>query len=132
MCTSAAAALEAVASCRLPIVCCCNPPTPAGCCNLLKHIQNTRKFGIPVVVCINRFASDTDAELEAVRAAALAGGAEAAVVCTHHGEGGAGAVELAKAVQAACARSDTGNFRVRSGGLPRERTRARTQWPFVL
>ena len=74
-----------------------------GCCNLIKHITNTRAFGIPVVVCINRFACDTDAELEAIRAAALAAGAADAVVCTHHGEGGAGAAELARAVDAACA-----------------------------
>ena len=74
-----------------------------GCCNLIKHITNTRAFGIPVVVCINRFACDTDAELEAIRAAALAAGAADAVVCTHHGEGGAGAAALARAVDAACA-----------------------------
>jgi len=74
-----------------------------GCCNLVRHITNTRSFGVPVVVCINRFASDTDAELDAVRAAALAAGAADAVVCTHHGEGGAGAKELAEAVARACA-----------------------------
>jgi formate--tetrahydrofolate ligase len=74
-----------------------------GCCNLIKHITNTRAFGIPVVVCINRFACDTDGELEAIRAAALAAGAADAVVCTHHGEGGAGAADLARAVTAACA-----------------------------
>ena len=51
-----------------------------------------------------------------MRAAALAGGAEDAVVCTHHGEGGAGATALAHAVAAACAKSDTSNFKVRSGG----------------
>jgi formate--tetrahydrofolate ligase len=74
-----------------------------GCCNLMKHIANTRAFGIPVVVCINRFACDTDAELAAIRAAALAAGAADAVVCTHHGAGGAGAAALAEAVGAACA-----------------------------
>jgi formate--tetrahydrofolate ligase len=74
-----------------------------GCCNLIRHIANTRAFGIPVVVCINRFACDTDAELDAIRAAALAAGAADAVVCTHHGSGGAGAAALAAAVAAACA-----------------------------
>jgi formate--tetrahydrofolate ligase len=74
-----------------------------GCCNLMKHIANTRAFGIPVVVCINRFACDTDAELDAIRASALAAGASDAVVCTHHGAGGAGAAALAAAVAAACA-----------------------------
>jgi formyltetrahydrofolate synthetase len=74
-----------------------------GCCNLIRHITNTRAYGIPVVVCINRFACDTDGELEAIRAAALAAGAADAIVCTHHGEGGAGAADLARAVAAACA-----------------------------
>jgi formate--tetrahydrofolate ligase len=73
-----------------------------GCCNLIRHIANTRAFGIPVVVCINRFACDTDAELAAIRSAALAAGAADAVVCTHHGAGGAGAAALASAVAAAC------------------------------
>ncbi len=48
----------------------------AGCCNLARHIQNARKYCVPVVVAINRFAADTDAELQAVKAAALAAGAE--------------------------------------------------------
>ncbi len=46
----------------------------AGCCNLARHIQNAQKFGVPVVVAINRFATDTDAELEVVRQEALAAG----------------------------------------------------------
>lgn len=74
----------------------------AGCCNLARHIANAQKFGVPVVVAINRFATDTDAELEVVRQEALAAGAEGAVVAQHHGQGGAGAVDLAKAVIAAC------------------------------
>ncbi|GFR43990.1 hypothetical protein Agub_g5136 [Astrephomene gubernaculifera] len=78
------------------------PLVSAGCCNLVRHIQNARKYGVPVVVAVNRFASDTDAELEAVRAAALEAGASAAVICAHHGLGGAGAVELGQAVIAAC------------------------------
>lgn len=48
----------------------------AGCCNLARHISNTRKYGVPVVVAINKFASDADSELQAVKEAALeAGGA---------------------------------------------------------
>jgi formate--tetrahydrofolate ligase len=70
----------------------------AGCANLTRHIQNVAAFGIPCVVAINKFASDTDAELTAVRAAALAAGAAAAVVCDHHARGGAGAVDLANAL----------------------------------
>ncbi len=56
----------------------------------------------PPQVAINRFATDTDAELEAVRQAALAAGADDAAVAQHHGRGGAGAVDLARAVMAAC------------------------------
>ena len=73
-----------------------------GCSNLLKHIENARKFGIPVVVGVNRFKDDTTAEIELVKKLAKAAGAEDAVVSNHWAEGGAGAVELAKSVVAAC------------------------------
>eukprot|EP00877_Chromochloris_zofingiensis_P000246 jgi/Chrzof1/10221/Cz04g33040.t1 len=73
-----------------------------GCCNLERHITNAKMYGVPVVIAINAFATDTAAELEAVRTAALEAGAEAAVVTRHHALGGAGAVELAEAVVAAC------------------------------
>jgi formate--tetrahydrofolate ligase len=82
----------------------------AGCCNLVRHIHNVRSFGLPVVVAVNRFASDTDAEVAAVREEALAAGAEDAVLCFHHAKGGAGAVELAKAVKEACARPSSFKF----------------------
>ncbi len=45
-----------------------------GCCNLARHIANARAYGVPVVIAINKFASDTQAELDAVRAAALEAG----------------------------------------------------------
>ncbi|KAK9798919.1 hypothetical protein WJX73_000128 [Symbiochloris irregularis] len=73
-----------------------------GTCNLAKHVQNTCKFGVPVVVAINAFASDTDAELELVAQAAKEAGALQGVVCRHHAQGGEGAVQLAEAVQQAC------------------------------
>ncbi|KAF8636469.1 hypothetical protein AX17_003285 [Amanita inopinata Kibby_2008] len=73
-----------------------------GCKNLVKHIQNSRKFGIKVIVAINQFASDTPAELALVREQALASGADAAVVSNHWAEGGAGARALAEAVIATC------------------------------
>ncbi|KII88500.1 hypothetical protein PLICRDRAFT_111129 [Plicaturopsis crispa FD-325 SS-3] len=73
-----------------------------GCKNMVKHIQNSRKFGVKVIVAINQFASDTKAELELVRQQALAGGADAAVVSNHWAEGGAGARALAEAVIATC------------------------------
>ena len=46
----------------------------AGCCNLARHIANARAYGVPVVVAINKFATDAPAELDAVRTAALDAG----------------------------------------------------------
>ncbi len=70
----------------------------AGLGNLQHHIKNALGFGVPVVVAVNSFATDTKAEVELVREAALAAGAEDSVVATHWMHGGAGAVDLAKAV----------------------------------
>ncbi len=75
----------------------------AGLANLETHIANTRKYGIPVVVAVNAFHTDTDAEIDLIRKAAVAAGASDAVVSNHWAEGGAGATELAEAVVAACA-----------------------------
>ena len=80
-----------------------------GLPNMLAHIKNVLAFGVPIVVAINRFATDTDAEIEMVRQAAVAAGAQDAVMSDHWAEGGAGAVALAKAVIAACGKP--GNFR---------------------
>ncbi len=80
-----------------------------GCSNLVKQIQNVRRFGIPAVVAINRFRNDTSAEIDLVRSIACAVGAEDAVMTDHWAKGGAGAVELAEAVVAACAKPR--NFR---------------------
>ncbi|PKA49594.1 Formate--tetrahydrofolate ligase [Apostasia shenzhenica] len=74
----------------------------AGCVNLARHISNTKMYGVKVVVAINKFATDSEAEMNAVRTAALASGAFDAVVCTHHAHGGKGAVDLGIAVQKAC------------------------------
>jgi formyltetrahydrofolate synthetase len=65
-------------------------------------VQNARKFGIPVVVGVNRFQHDTPAEIELVRKKAIEAGATEAVMSNHWAEGGAGAVALGKAVIAAC------------------------------
>jgi formyltetrahydrofolate synthetase len=73
-----------------------------GCSNLVRMIGNARGFGIPVVVAVNRFHTDTDSEIELVRRIAKAAGAEDAVTANHWALGGAGAVELGKAVIAAC------------------------------
>jgi formyltetrahydrofolate synthetase len=67
--------------------------------NLLHHIGIAKKFGIPVVVAVNRFFTDTDTELELVRKVAVEeGGAFDAVISNHWEEGGRGAVGLAEAV----------------------------------
>ncbi|MDX5356287.1 MAG: formate--tetrahydrofolate ligase, partial [Rhodobacterales bacterium] len=68
-----------------------------GCANLGRHIANVRGFGVPVVVAINHFSSDTEAEIAAVQAYAAAHGAEA-VLCRHWELGGAGAEDLARRV----------------------------------
>jgi formate--tetrahydrofolate ligase len=73
----------------------------AGGANLAKQIENVRLFNVPVVVAINSFPTDTPAEVEAVRAVALAAGAREAVVANHWAKGGEGAEALAKAVWAA-------------------------------
>ncbi|HEV8401600.1 MAG TPA: formate--tetrahydrofolate ligase [Candidatus Limnocylindrales bacterium] len=75
--------------------------TRAGAQNLAKQIENVMMFGVPAVVAINSFPTDTAAEVEAIREVALAAGARAAVVATHFVDGGAGAAALAEAVWAA-------------------------------
>ena len=73
-----------------------------GCANLVRHIENVRKFGIPVVVAVNRFSADTDAELALIRRIAAKAGAYDAVEANHWSQGGAGAKALGEAVIAAC------------------------------
>ena len=68
-----------------------------GCENLVRHIRNTQQFGVPVTVSINNFITDTDAELQAVKAAAEAEGVKA-FIATHWADGGAGTEDLAKHV----------------------------------
>jgi len=80
----------------------------AGGVNLARHIENVRQFGVPAVVAINRFASDTGAEIRAIQEIAAAHGVEA-VICTHFADGSAGAAELAGKV-ADLADTDGGQF----------------------
>ncbi|MCC6147155.1 MAG: formate--tetrahydrofolate ligase [Anaerolineaceae bacterium] len=73
-----------------------------GVGNLVHHIKTARKYGIPVVVAVNKFPTDTEAELELIRKAAIEeGGAVDAVVARHYEIGGEGAIELGKAVEKA-------------------------------
>jgi formate--tetrahydrofolate ligase len=68
-----------------------------GLANLGRHIENVKKFGVPIAVAVNHFISDTDAEIEAVRTYCREHGVEA-FNCRHWAEGGKGAEELAKHV----------------------------------
>ncbi|HUZ65700.1 MAG TPA: formate--tetrahydrofolate ligase [Acetobacteraceae bacterium] len=70
-----------------------------GVVNLVRHVENMRKFGLPVVVALNGFSADTEAEIAAVRAG-LAGLDVELVPCTHWADGAAGAMALADAVRA--------------------------------
>ncbi|CAH2045428.1 unnamed protein product, partial [Iphiclides podalirius] len=81
-----------------------------GLCNLGKHISNGNKFGVPVVVAINRHGNDTQAELNLVKLFAERNGAFKAVICDHWAKGGAGALELADAVIEACERDSHFKF----------------------
>lgn len=76
----------------------------AGCGNLKKHIENTKKFGVPVVVAINRFTSDSDAEMALIRRIALEAGADDAVACDNWAKGGLGAIDLGQAVIQSCSK----------------------------
>ena len=68
-----------------------------GCANLGRHIENVKSFGIPVVVAINQFVSDTNAEIEALRRYVADKGTEA-FICKHWGEGSTGILPLANKV----------------------------------
>lgn len=79
-----------------------------GCANLGRHIANVKSFGVPVVVAINHFATDTEAEIQAVKDFVASQGTEA-ILCRHWAEGSKGIVDLAeKVVQ--LAESGAANF----------------------
>ena len=80
----------------------------AGCPNLGRHIENLKSFGVPVVVAVNHFVKDTDAEVQAVQDYCAEMGTEA-IVSKHWADGSAGSEGLAKRV-AEIADSDTANF----------------------
>lgn len=81
-----------------------------GAGNLAKHIENGKMFGVPVVVAVNAFKYDTDAELKLLKRLAEEAGAEAAVRCTNWADGGKGAAELAEAVMDACKKTNHFEF----------------------
>jgi formyltetrahydrofolate synthetase len=73
-----------------------------GAANLVAHIRIAKKFGVPVVVAVNRFHTDTSAEVELLKKISKEAGAQDAVMADIWAEGGAGGVELAEAVVKAC------------------------------
>ncbi len=75
--------------------------------NLAAQIEMVSRYGVPVVVAINAFPTDTEAEYEAIREVSLAAGARDAVVTTHWADGGAGAEALAAAVWRAAGEEST-------------------------
>ena len=85
------------------------PAVTRGSVNLLRHVENMQSFGLPVVVALNRFTSDTNAEIDAVRAALASVGIEMAL-CTHWSDGAQGAASLARAVLAEIA-GNTARFK---------------------
>jgi formate--tetrahydrofolate ligase len=80
----------------------------AGCSNLIRHIENVKSFGVPVVVAVNRFVTDTDAEVAMIQQVTESIGVKA-VSCTHWSDGGAGTEELAQQV-VSLVEADTANF----------------------
>ena len=69
----------------------------AGCANMVRHIENLKRFGVPVVVAINQFITDTPAEMQVVSDVAAEHGTKA-IVASHWADGGAGTEELARQV----------------------------------
>jgi formyltetrahydrofolate synthetase len=78
------------------------PLLRAGMANLEAHLATIGKFGVPAVVAINQFSTDSQHELDLIKQSALDAGAFAAVTTTHHASGGEGARLLAEAVVEAC------------------------------
>ncbi|MBN1383639.1 MAG: formate--tetrahydrofolate ligase [Elusimicrobia bacterium] len=81
-----------------------------GICNLEKHIESAKYFGVPVVVAINKFITDTDKEIKLVKKKALEAGADAAEISEVWEKGGAGGKKLAEAVVKACEKKTNFKF----------------------
>ena len=86
-----------------------------GADNLAAHVQIVRQYGLPCVVAINGFPTDTPAETALVKELALYAGAETVIVHTGFSDGGAGAVDLANAVVTACDKPNTFKFLTPAG-----------------
>jgi formate--tetrahydrofolate ligase len=86
------------------------PALELGCENLAKQIENMLLHGVNVVVAVNRFTTDTDAEIDFIRKQAIAAGAEEAVCSDAWAKGGAGGRALAEAVVRACEKGNNFHF----------------------
>jgi methylenetetrahydrofolate dehydrogenase (NADP+)/methenyltetrahydrofolate cyclohydrolase/formyltetrahydrofolate synthetase/formate--tetrahydrofolate ligase len=86
------------------------PLLRAGMANLEAHLATVARFGVPVVVAINQFSTDSQHELDLIKQSAVNAGAFAAVSTTHHASGGEGARQLAEAVVDACDESSQFGF----------------------
>ena len=95
-----------------------------GVDNLAAHIGIVREYGLPCVVAVNNFPSDTEKEIDALRELAGSAGAETVVVNRAFSEGGAGGVELAEAVVAACEQPSSFHFLTPDGTPIREQVEA--------
>jgi formate--tetrahydrofolate ligase len=91
-----------------------------GIDNLSAHIEVVRAYGVPCVVSINNFPTDTDAEIALIEELAVAAGAEAVVVNRAFAQGGDGAIDLANAVVEACEKPNTFSFLTPDGAGLRE------------
>jgi formyltetrahydrofolate synthetase len=95
-----------------------------GIDNLSAHIEIVRAYGLPCVVSINNFPSDTDAEIALIEELAVGAGAETVVVNRAFAEGGKGAIDLANAVVEACERPNTFDFLTPTGAGLKEQIEA--------
>jgi formate--tetrahydrofolate ligase len=86
------------------------PALRKGSANMLKHIENIRMFGLPVVVAINKFPTDTPAEIEFLQKTALEAGADAAEISEVHTKGGEGGAALAEAAVKAASKKNTFDY----------------------
>ncbi len=86
------------------------PAIKEGCGNLIKHIENAHLFGVPVVVAINRFTTDTEKEINTVAEISLQAGAENVAVSEVWAKGGQGGLELAEKVLKACEKEKSFRF----------------------
>lgn len=82
-----------------------------GCANLIRHIQNANKFGVPVVVALNKFSKDTQSEIDLVIRIAKENGAFDAMLCENWEKGGEGGVALGEAVVRASKNQNRDDFK---------------------